>query len=157
MNESREMPATHCPLCQSETTEIVLWSDAFCRVIWVDDANYPGFCRVILNAHVKEMTDLSPAERQRLMAVVFAVEVAVKEVAQPDKINLASLGNVVPHLHWHVIPRWADDVNFPDAIWATARRESTSRVLPVDFRQQIQSRLSVLLSVLISPLLQAQE
>jgi diadenosine tetraphosphate (Ap4A) HIT family hydrolase len=151
------MPATHCPLCQSETTEIVLWSDAFCRVIWVVDANFPGFCRVILNAHIKEMTDLPPAERQRLMNVVFAVEAAIREVAKPDKINLASLGNVVPHLHWHVIPRWATDPNFPDAIWAASRRESTPRVLPADFRQQIQLRLSVLLSVLISPLLQAQE
>jgi len=41
---------------------------------------------------------------------------------QPTKINLASLGNVVPHLHWHVIPRWADDTHFPDPIWAPARR-----------------------------------
>jgi diadenosine tetraphosphate (Ap4A) HIT family hydrolase len=100
---------------------------------------------------------LPPAERQRLMNVVFAVEAAIREVAKPDKINLASLGNVVPHLHWHVIPRWATDPNFPDAIWAASRRESTPRVLPADFRQQIQLRLSVLLSVLISPLLQAQE
>jgi hypothetical protein len=58
------------------------------------------------------------------MNVVFAVEAAVREIARPDKINLASLGNVVPHLHWHVIPRWADDPHFPDAIWAAPRRAS---------------------------------
>jgi diadenosine tetraphosphate (Ap4A) HIT family hydrolase len=147
VNESRKMPATHCPLCQSETTEIVLWSDTFCRVIWVDEANYPGFCRVILNAHVKEMTDLPAVERQRLMAVVFAVEAAIREVAKPDKINLASLGNVVPHVHWHVIPRWADDVNFPDAIWATSRRPAQVPMSAANLRQQIQVRIQALLSV----------
>jgi len=116
------MPDTHCPLCQSDATE-ALWSDAFCRVVWVEDADYPGFCRVILNAHVKEMTDLPPVERQRLMQVVFAVEAALREVVKPDKINLASLGNLVPHVHWHVIPRWETDRCFPDAIWAAARRD----------------------------------
>jgi diadenosine tetraphosphate (Ap4A) HIT family hydrolase len=145
VNESQAMPAPHCPLCQPDSAEIALWSDAFCRVIWVDDAHYPGFCRVILNAHVREMTDLPPDQRQRLMAVVFAVETAVREIAQPDKINLASLGNVVPHVHWHVIPRWVDDANFPDAIWAAARRETTPRDLPADFRSRIQARITSLL------------
>ena len=96
---------------------------------------------MILYAHVKEMTDLPADDRQRLMAVVFAVEAAVREVVQPDKINLASLGNVVPHLHWHVIPRWSDDTNFPDAIWASARRPAASRRLPADFRQQLQVQI----------------
>ena len=140
------MPVSHCPLC-SPTSESLLWSDVFCRVIWVDDASYPGFCRVILNAHVKEMTDLPSDQRQRLMAVVFAVETAVLEIVQPDKINLASLGNMVPHLHWHVIPRWRDDVNFPDAIWAPARRAVTPRALASDFMQQLQARIQALLSL----------
>jgi len=131
----------NCPLC-SPIDESILWQDTFCRVIWVDDADYPGFCRVILNAHIREMTDLPPAERQRLMDVVFAVEAAVREVVRPDKINLASLGNVVPHVHWHVIPRWADDPNFPDSIWSAARRERTPREVPPELR----AALSVLLA-----------
>ncbi len=138
------MPDTHCPLC-TPSAEVLLWSDVFCRVIWADDAHYPGFCRVLLNAHVKEMTDLPPEQRQRLMAVVFAVETAVRDVAQPDKINLASLGNVVPHVHWHVIPRWQDDVNFPDAIWAAARRTAMLRSMPSDLTSRIQVRIAALL------------
>lgn len=110
-----------CPLC-NDAGQDVLWQDGLCRVIAVDDPDYPGFCRVILHRHVKEMTDLGEAERQRLMAVVFAVEAAVRETVRPDKINLASLGNVVPHLHWHVIPRFAGDRHFPDPIWAAPRR-----------------------------------
>ena len=145
MNESHAMPA--CPLCQPDAAENVLWSDAFCRVIWVDDAHYPGFCRVILNSHVKEMTDLPPEQRQCLMNVVFAVESAVREVARPDKINLASLGNVVPHLHWHVIPRWVTDQNFPDAIWAASRRPTQVPMPLANLRQQVQIRIQAVLSM----------
>jgi diadenosine tetraphosphate (Ap4A) HIT family hydrolase len=109
----------------------MLWQYDHCRVVLVDDAHYPGFCRVILKRHVKEMTDLPEAERARLMSVVFAVEAAVRATVQPDKINLASLGNVVPHLHWHVIPRFADDRHFPNPIWGEIKRsERAARVIP---------------------------
>lgn len=95
----------------------MLWRSDLCRVVLVDEPDYPGFLRVILNAHVKEMTDLPSIEQAALMRVVFAAEAALREVMQPDKINLASLGNVVPHLHWHVIPRFADDPHFPNPVW----------------------------------------
>ena len=49
------------------------------------------------------------------------MEEAQQSVLAPDKINLASLGNMVPHLHWHVIPRWRGDRHFPDPIWAAPR------------------------------------
>jgi len=135
-----------CPLC-FPVDETLLRSDDFCRVIWVGDADYPGFCRVMLNAHVREMTDLPPEQRQRLMAVVFAVEAAVREIVQPDKINLASLGNIVPHVHWHVIPRWENDVNFPDAIWAAPRRAASSRPLPDEIRPRLAQRIQALLPI----------
>ena len=64
------MTEASCPLCQP-LNENLLWRDAILRIIRVDDADYPGFCRVILNRHVKEMTDLPPGERARLMQAVF--------------------------------------------------------------------------------------
>jgi diadenosine tetraphosphate (Ap4A) HIT family hydrolase len=123
------MTESACPLCRPQN-EIILWQDAMLRVIRVGDPDYPGFCRVILNRHIKEMTDLDPAERTRLMQTVFGVEAALRALLQPDKINLAALGNQVPHLHWHVIPRFVDDAHFPDPIWAAVRR--TGRPHPVD-------------------------
>ena len=66
---------------------------------------------------MSEMTDLSAPERARLMEAVFATEAALREVLAPEKINLASLGNIVPQLHWHVIPRYRDDAHFPKTIW----------------------------------------
>ena len=86
--------------------------------------NRPAFCRVILRRHATEMTDLDEAERDALMAVVYAVEAAVRETMQPDKMNLASLGNMTPHVHWHVIPRFRDDRHFPAPIWAAPQREA---------------------------------
>jgi diadenosine tetraphosphate (Ap4A) HIT family hydrolase len=100
----------------------VLWRDGFCRVVAVGDPDYPGFCRVILDRHVREMTDLAADERARLMRVVFEVEAALRELLAPEKVNLASLGNAVPHLHWHVIPRFRDDRHFPAPVWAAPAR-----------------------------------
>lgn len=110
-----------CSLCQALNEEL-LWRDKLLRIIRVGDAQYPGFCRVILNRHVKEMTDLARDERIQVLHAVFAVETALRELMCPDKINLASLGNQVPHLHWHVIPRFSDDSHFPDPVWTAAKR-----------------------------------
>ena len=110
-----------CPLCR-RGGETVLWQDAHCRVIAAPQPAYPGLCRVIWHEHVCEMTDLAREQRAHLMAVVWAVEESLRQALPPAKINLASLGNQVPHLHWHVIPRFADDAHFPDAIWAAPRR-----------------------------------
>ena len=121
-----------CALCDSPGGEL-LWQDEFCRVIRVEGdegAAFPGFCRIIWQAHVAEMSDLTAAQRGHLMAVVHAVEVAVRATTHPDKINLASLGNVVPHLHWHVIPRWRDDSHFPAPIWAATVRPAPARSAP---------------------------
>jgi diadenosine tetraphosphate (Ap4A) HIT family hydrolase len=115
-------------LCDSAGGEI-LWQDELCRVVLVDDRDHPGFCRVILRRHVREMTDLDAAARQRLMRVVFAAEQALRELMQPAKINLASLGNQVPHLHWHVIARFADDRHFPGSVWSEAQRAGAAHAL----------------------------
>ena len=123
---------TSCELCESPGGEI-LWQDGRCRVIRVgggEGAAFPGFCRVVWNAHVAEMSELAAAERSHLLAVVDAVERVVRAAVRPDKINLASLGNVVPHLHWHVIPRWRDDSHFPAPIWAAAARPAPARIPP---------------------------
>ena len=114
-----------CELCNSDGG-VLLWRDPTCRIVAVADEDYPGFCRVILNRHAAEMTQIEPSERERLMQAVFATEAVLRETMQPLKINLASLGNMVPHLHWHVIPRFSDDRHFPAPIWAEPRRSRNS-------------------------------
>ena len=113
----------NCELCTTPGGT-VLWEDLRCRVVQADEPGYPGFCRVIWKSHVREMTDLSPADRLHCMNVVFAVERAMRDALSPTKINLASLGNFVAHVHWHVIPRFTDDPHFPQPVWATRQRDN---------------------------------
>ncbi len=121
---------TGCELCVAPGGE-VLHQGAQFRVVLVDDADYPGFCRVIWRDHVTEMTDLPELDRMLLMDVLWQVEQVVREVMQPEKINLASFGNMVPHLHWHVIPRYTDDRHFPAPVWGQPQREPQPASLQV--------------------------
>ena len=118
-----------CELCDTPGGDLV-WQNTLCRVVRVADPDYPGFCRVILSRHVKEMADLPESDRQSLMHVVFSVEQALTTLMHPDKINLASLGNLVPHVHWHIIPRFQDDAHFPQPIWAAPARTGSRRTAP---------------------------
>jgi len=113
----------NCEFCNSPGG-VVLWQNDLCRIVRVDEPDYPGFVRVILQRHAREMTDLEPAERARLMQVVFTVEEIVRDAMQPHKMNLASLGNMTPHVHWHLIARFEDDRHYPGPIWAAPRREA---------------------------------
>ena len=122
------MKLADCELCKSEGGALVI-ANEWLRVMLVDEHNYPGYVRVVWNEHVREMTELSDDQRQRLMRTVFAVELAQREVLAPLKINLASLGNMTPHLHWHVIARFADDLHYPQPVWGAPQRTPDDQTL----------------------------
>jgi len=135
--------STGCLFCEQEGGQR-LWRDARCRVVLTDEP-FVGYCRVIWDEHVREMTDLAAADRAHVMHVVYAVESALRARLAPVKVNLASLGNQTPHLHWHVIPRFADDTHFPNPVWGSAQRDSPSRALPDDFVASLAGDLAVML------------
>lgn len=143
------MRVAGCPYCEGPGGR-VLWMDRHCRVVLVEDTPFVGFCRVVWNDHVREMTDLGDADRAHVMDVAAAVERALRDLLRPDKINLAALGNQVPHLHWHVIPRFADDTHFPDPIWAPSRRPGPGRIPPPDFVAKLTEALAERLGPAIS-------
>lgn len=111
-----------CELCEGDGGELIVRREKWrlVRITGADGDAYRGFCRVVWNEHIKELTDLSAADRQIFMEAVFALESVLREALQPEKMNVASLGNLTPHLHWHVIPRFRDDPAFPKPIWAIA-------------------------------------
>jgi diadenosine tetraphosphate (Ap4A) HIT family hydrolase len=121
MTAAPTTPQPACELC--ELAMPTVYSDDKLAVVIVDDASHPGFCRVVWRQHVKEISDLANDDRLLLNDAVWQVELALREVMAPTKVNVASLGNVVPHLHWHVIPRFADDTHFPNPVWAPALRQ----------------------------------
>ena len=111
-----------CVLCHPQKENVVKKNKEL-RVIQVDDPLFPGYFRVIWNKHIAEMSDLTDDERQLLEKVLLTVEKVVREQMQPDKINWAQFGNMVPHLHWHIIARYRDDSHFPESIWGLKQRE----------------------------------
>ncbi|MEN9807985.1 MAG: hypothetical protein RL756_2505 [Pseudomonadota bacterium] len=148
---SAPSPVSDCPLCTQPGGE-VLARDERLRVVLADEPQHPAFVRVIWNAHVAETCDLAASDRDHLMRVVFEVERGLRDGMRPDKINLASLGNVVPHLHWHVIGRWRDDPTFPGSVWSApavrdpalvAERTARSREALALLKALLRERLSV--------------
>jgi diadenosine tetraphosphate (Ap4A) HIT family hydrolase len=114
--------AVDCELCQGHGG-LPVWSDAEWRVVRVEDAAFPAFYRVIAQPHLAEFTDLDRPGRERCMALVAGIEQVLRDRLRPTKVNLASLGNVVAHLHWHVIARFEWDSHFPQPVWCAAQRE----------------------------------
>ena len=115
------MAEVACPLCAEDGGALV-WRGEHLRVIRAQEAGFPAFYRVVWNAHVAEFSDLSAAERAHCMEAVVLVEQALRQHLSPTKVNIAALGNMVPHLHWHVIARFDWDSHFPAPVWAAAQR-----------------------------------
>ena len=109
-----------CPLCAEDGGALV-WRGERLRVIRAQEAGFPAFYRVVWNAHVAEFSDLAAADRVHCMEAVTMVEQALRQHLSPTKVNIAALGNMVPHLHWHVIARFDWDSHFPAPVWAAAQ------------------------------------
>ncbi len=115
------MSASACPFCTAPGGVPVFQAEKF-RLIRADEAGFPAFYRLVWNTHVTEFSDLSAADRSLCMAAVNVVELALRAQLRPTKINLATLGNVVAHLHWHVIARFDWDSHFPSPVWCAPQR-----------------------------------
>jgi diadenosine tetraphosphate (Ap4A) HIT family hydrolase len=142
----------HCDLCKlaaglaaaPAAASPVVWCDEQLAVVLVDEAGYPGFCRVVWRQHVREMTDLAAAERDHVMRTVWAVEQALRDTMAPHKINVASFGNMTPHVHWHVIPRYTDDAHFPNPTWGQQQRPFDQAALAVRAAKLPQLRAAII-------------
>jgi diadenosine tetraphosphate (Ap4A) HIT family hydrolase len=133
-----------CAYCRGgDGLEDRLWTGEKCRVVLIHDTAFAGWCRVIWNYHARELTDLTRDERIHVMDVVAAVEAGLLDLLSPTKINIAALGTAAPHLHFHVIPRFADDPTFPDPVWLPATRAS-KRALPAGFADDMRRHLGML-------------
>ena len=81
---------------------------------------YRGHCSLIFDPrHAARPDQLTAPEWAAFCADLYTAQRAVVSVTQPDHINVESLGNVVPHLHWHIIPRYVDDARWGMPIWTT--------------------------------------
>ncbi|HSV57466.1 MAG TPA: HIT family protein [Variovorax sp.] len=111
-----------CPLCEDIGGRLVFEGPQL-RVICAAELGFPAFYRLVWREHVREFSDLPREARATCMEAVTVIEQCLREALSPTKVNLAALGNVVPHLHWHVIARFDWDSHFPGPVWAGAQRE----------------------------------
>lgn len=116
------MNGRSCVLCEGPGGRLVFESPKF-RVIHAEEAGFPAFYRVVWRHHVAEFSELDAADRAHCMETVAVVEMCLREHLASTKINLAALGNMVAHLHWHVIARFDWDSHFPAPVWGGATRK----------------------------------
>jgi diadenosine tetraphosphate (Ap4A) HIT family hydrolase len=82
------------------------------------DQYFPGWCILVLRRHATELFDLAPDERARLIEDVSDAARALKQAFDARKVNYALFGNLVPHIHWHLVPRLPGDPAPREAVFA---------------------------------------
>ncbi|MSN25062.1 MAG: HIT domain-containing protein [Geobacter sp.] len=127
----------NCPMCQR-------WNDdADLRIIEMPhsyavlnrDQFFPGYTLLFTKEHVTELFHLDPSVRSALMEEVSRVAEALYDTFSPAKINYELLGNMVPHIHWHIVPRFASEALWPRPIWAETHKELI--LAPDEYQQRI--------------------
>jgi diadenosine tetraphosphate (Ap4A) HIT family hydrolase len=109
-----------------------------------EDQFFPGWTVLVLKRHATELFELSEEERSRLMEEVSATAEALMEAFHPVKINYELLGNQVPHIHWHLIPRLPGDPSPRDPVWTVAHERQPLNPAHLSERLAlIRSRLSL--------------
>ncbi len=94
-----------------------------CYVLLNRDQFFPGYSFVFTKNHVTELFHLDLDTRNGVMAEVTMVAATLDRLFRPAKINYELLGNMVPHMHWHIVPRFSDDPLWPRPIWAEPHTE----------------------------------
>jgi diadenosine tetraphosphate (Ap4A) HIT family hydrolase len=110
-----------CPLCDAAGGRLVVQGASW-RLVHAAEPGFPAFYRLVWQEHVREFSQVARADRIACMDALVAIEDAMLRHLRPAKVNLASLGNAVPHLHWHVVARFDWDSHFPGAVWAQPQR-----------------------------------
>jgi diadenosine tetraphosphate (Ap4A) HIT family hydrolase len=134
-----------CPMCRrwNAESDLRIIDLPHSYVTLNRDQYFPGYTLLFTKSHVTELFHLDRAVRTALMEEVSLVAAALYTAYTPDKINYELLGNMVPHIHWHIVPRFSSDPLWPRPIWAEPHEE---RLLsPDEYRHRIETIRSILL------------
>jgi diadenosine tetraphosphate (Ap4A) HIT family hydrolase len=99
------------------------------------DQFFPGYTLLFTKLHATELFHLDRSVRVGLMEEVSCVAEALFSVFQPDKINYELLGNMVPHIHWHLVPRTSAEPLWPRPIWSEPHNDLL--LSPEEYRERI--------------------
>jgi diadenosine tetraphosphate (Ap4A) HIT family hydrolase len=115
---------------------------ALCRVLAIDDADYPWLILVPRRAGAVEIADLGD-DASLLMAEIAQASRVLKDVARCDKLNIAAIGNVVPQLHVHIVARRTNDPLWPKPVWGLAQPRRGEPAAFARFIAAIKERLAL--------------
>ena len=127
----------NCPMCQrwDDDADLRIVEMPHSYVILNRDQFFPGYTLLFTKEHVTELFHLDSSVRSGLMEEVSRVAQALYDTFSPAKINYELLGNMVPHIHWHIVPRFASEPLWPRPIWAEPHDELT--LAPEEYLQRI--------------------
>lgn len=130
-------PVAGCLMCRKwqEDGDLRVVELDYCYVVLNRDQFFAGYCFVLSKAHVTELFHLDASTRRGIIEEVNRVAAALHQVFTPTKINYELLGNMVPHMHWHIVPRFSDDPLWPKPIWSEAHSEKF--LAPQEYAERI--------------------
>jgi len=110
----------NCPMCSKWDAEAKMRVAElrYCYVMLNRDQYFKGYCFVFTKTHVTELFHLDVESRSGIIEEMNSVAAALFRLFTPTKINYELLGNMVPHLHWHLVPRFTTDPLWPRPIWS---------------------------------------
>ena len=125
---------TDCPMCSrwEKEPDLQIIELPHSYVTLNRDQFFPGYTLLFTKDHVTELFHLDSTMRNALMEEVSMVAEALFTIFKPTKINYELLGNMVPHIHWHIVPRFSSEALWPRPIWAEQHKE---RFLPSNEQQ----------------------
>lgn len=135
---------TDCPMCRRWDTdpELRIAELPNSYVILNRDQFFPGYTLLFTKTHATELFQLDREARAALMEEVSIVAEALHGIYRPAKINYELLGNMVPHIHWHIVPRFSSEPLWPRPIWSEPHEELI--LSPDEYRQRIETIRSAL-------------
>ncbi len=112
-----------CILCHDNHNEELIIKNDIYKIIKVFNKDYPIYFQIIVNRHIKELSDLPYKDALQIFEAIYLLDQLICDIFRVDKVNIASFGNIVPHLHWHIIGRYKNDKHFPNPIWGDITRQ----------------------------------
>lgn len=122
---------------QLEKDCTVLGEFTLCSLLLANDANYPWFILLPNRENITEIHQLSPTDQQQLLNESMFFCHCLEAIYQPDKLNIAALGNVVPQLHIHHIVRFTSDACWPAPVWGSVASQPVTAEIINTTRNQL--------------------
>lgn len=134
----------NCPMCQrwDDDADLRIVEMTHSYAVLNRDQFFPGYTLLFTKEHVTELFHLDSSVRSELMEEVSRIASALFNAFAPTKINYELLGNMVPHMHWHIVPRFATDPLWPRPIWSEPHQELL--LVSDGYRQRIKDIRSAL-------------